>query len=65
MSDVPKKDPMERLADSFEAIASELASITRKIEEHTEAMGAAGQWISDSLDDVAAATRGEEKPEDD
>ena len=59
------KDPMERIADAFEKIAEELGSIRWKLEEHTEAMGAAGQWISDSLDDVAAATRGERKPDED
>ena len=58
-----EKEPLERMADAFESIASELKSIRWQIESHSEAVGNAGRWITDGLDNVAAATRGEVAPE--
>lgn len=63
MSD-PAKDPMERIADAFERIADHLEGLGIRIQQAAETNAEATQWVSDSLDDVAAAIRGEPKPED-
>lgn len=56
---------MERIADAFERIAGHLEGLAQRVEQHGETLAASNQWISDSLDDVADAIRGEPRKDED
>lgn len=57
------KDPMDRIADALESMAKELSMIAYRIEEHGEVITNFGQGFWQVGDNIAAAIRGEPKPE--
>lgn len=55
---------MERIADAFERIAESLDGLAARIGQHGETTAESNQWISDSLDDIADAIRGEPRKDE-
>ena len=56
---------MERIANAFERIAESLDGLAMRIGQHGETTAESNQWVSDSLDDIADAIRGEPRKSED
>lgn len=58
-----EKEPLERMAGAFEKIADEMSSVNYAFESHTETVQMQGNQLSETLDNIALAIRGEDTPE--